>query len=304
MKTIKISLAVIVLAAITFFVIRSFVTTEMVDEIKQSGNPFVDKIQQKIKALQQKPENKFCKEYYNEVAYQIDDFYKNSRLGKSKLENNQWKENLSKQLYAAYTQKFINQAFFVFNGSEWTNSDLQFISSECQILQRSPMLERNSPIDQKFNEILLILNKYDEITNFISSCKVFSFNHTEFEFQFPFNDIKNKISAANSYKNNRLGNSYVNNCNRLHSELKNIPQILFLSHVRYLNNMINFWSNQYRQYSTQKAYVSGIYIPVKRLIDELDNDIYNSSEFNIEYSRLESNWDRDAKNAYNYFTSK
>ncbi|HQJ40915.1 MAG TPA: 2-amino-4-hydroxy-6-hydroxymethyldihydropteridine diphosphokinase, partial [Exilispira sp.] len=63
--------------------------------------------------LQQKPDNKFCKEYYNEVAYHIDDYYKNSRLGKSTLENDQWKDNLSKLLYAAYTDKFFNQAVII-----------------------------------------------------------------------------------------------------------------------------------------------------------------------------------------------
>src|SRR5688500_13408485 len=102
MKIIKIGLSIIVVAAITFFVIRTFVTTDNLDEIQQTSNPFINKIQQEIKALQLKPENKFCKDYYNEVAYHIDDYHRNHRLGKSNVENDQWNDNLSKQLYAAY----------------------------------------------------------------------------------------------------------------------------------------------------------------------------------------------------------
>ena len=301
MKTIKISLVLIVVAAIAFFVIRSFNTTDKVEEIKSSGNPFIDKIQQEIKALQQKPENKFCKEYYSEVAYRIDDYHKNNRLGKSTLENNQWKENLSKQLYAAYTDKFIKQAYYILNHSDWAINDLNFIRSEYQALQNSPMLEKNSPIDKKFNEIKMIFNKYNEITGFISSCKGFSFSQTGLDIPFPYDDVKNKISAANIYRNTRLGNPYVNNCTRLHSELKGIPQVLFRAHVRYLDNMINSWSNMFTNYNTQKAYVNGIYIPLKNKIDELDNDLYRVSQFSNEYSRLKAKWETDGKNAYNYF---
>jgi hypothetical protein len=166
------------------------------------------------------------------------------------------------------------------------------------------MLERNSPIDQKFNEIKMIFSKYDEITGFISSCKGFSFSQTGLDIPFPYNDVKNKIYAANSYRDNRLGNSYVNNCTRLHNELKEIPQVLFRAHVRYLDNMISSWSNMFTNYNTQKAYVSSLYTPLLNKIDEMDNDIYNVSEFSNEYSRLKNKWEADGANAYNHFNSK
>ena len=156
MKTIKISLAVIVVSIITFFSIRSFVTTERVGDIQKTGNPFVDKIQLEIKELKQKPENKFCKEFYAEVVYHLDDYHKSGRLGKNTFENNRWKENLSKQLYAAYTDKFIKQSYNFFNQSDWVSSDLGFIRNEYRALQSSALLERNSPIDKRFNEIKTI----------------------------------------------------------------------------------------------------------------------------------------------------
>jgi hypothetical protein len=304
MKIIKISIAVIVVAIITFFAIRSCETTGKVGAIQQSGNPFVDKIQQEIAKLKIKPDNQFCKEFYAEVVYHIDEYHRDNRLGKSTLENNQWKENLAKQLYAAYSDKFIKQSYYLLNHSEWAINDLGFIRNECNALQSSTLLERNSPTDKKFNEIKAIFNKYDEITGFISSCKNFSFSQTSLDFPFPIPDVTNKISTANNFINNNLGNYYVNNCARLHNELKEVPHILFRIHVRYLDNLIVFWSNWFTKYNTQKAYVSGTYNPLLNKIQELDNGIYNVSEFNNEYSRLKDKWQLDGTNAYNHFTSK
>jgi hypothetical protein len=303
MKTIKISLAVIVVAIITFFAMRSFVSTGKVGDIQLSGNPFVDKIQQEIKVLQVKPENKFCNDFHANVVYQIEEFHRNGKLGKNTSENNQWKENLSKQLYAAYTDKFIKQAYYVFNQSEWTTSDLGLIRNEYRALQSSALLERNTLIDRRFNDIKIIFNKYDEITSFISSCKSFSFTQLGLDIPFPFDDVKNKISAANSYKNNKLGNSYVNNCTRLHKELNEIPKVLFRAHVGYLDKMISDYSNQYKDYSSQKTYVTNIYRRVENKIDELDNDIYKVSVFSDEYSRLKNKWATDGTNAYNHFNN-
>lgn len=301
MKALKISLSVIVAAAISFFVIRSLVKTPDIVDIPPTDNPFVNKIQLEIKELKAKSENSFCNQYYNTVAYHIDDYYKNNRLGQNKLKNNQWKEILTKQLYASYTDKFIKQAYYVFNHSSWTSNDLSFILNEYQLLQKDPLLERNSPIDQKFNEIKLIFIKYDEIEGFISSCKGFSFSDTRLNNPFPIQNVRTKIDAANFYRNNGLGNSYVNNCSRLHDELKGIPQILFRNHVRYLDNLINSWSNQFKDYNTQSAYVSGIYTPISNKIDELDYDIYKVSEFNQEYKRLKTKWESDGTRAYNHF---
>ena len=83
-----------------------------------------------------------------------------------------------------------------------------------------------------------------------------------------------------------------------------LPQVLFRSHVKYLDNLINSWSNQFKDYNTQKAYVNGIYTPIVNKIDELDNNIYKVSEFSQEYSRLKTKCEKDGTNAYDYFNSK
>jgi hypothetical protein len=301
MKVIKISLIVIVLVVIVFFVARSLVKPDRVDKIRPSANSFVGRIQNEIKGIESKPDNAFCRDYYNEVAYHIDDSHKNSKLGASKLENDQWKDNLSKQLFAAYTDKFIRQAYYIFNGSDWNGNDLNFIRSEYHELQSYSMLERNGPIDKKFNEIKGIFSKYDEISAFITSCNSFSNSNEKLSDSYPVSEISQIISRASNYLDNKLGNSYLNNCIRLHNELRDIPKILFSAHVRYLDNMIKSWSEMFSNYSSQKAYADGLYRVIESRIDELDNDIYNVSDFDSEYSRLKQKWQADGTKAYDYF---
>src|SRR5690606_30655080 len=108
-----ISLALIVMVAIVSFVIWSYLSTDKVGAVSASQNQFTAKIEQEIIELTHKPDNEFSKDYYNEVAYHIDDYHKNERLGSNQSENDQQKENLSQTLYSAYIDKFIKQAFNV-----------------------------------------------------------------------------------------------------------------------------------------------------------------------------------------------
>ena len=300
MKAVKISLAIIVIAAIAYFTIQAFVSTDEVGDIQQGTNPFVEKIKQEIGEMTQKPDDKFCKDYYTEVVYHIDDYHKNSKFSNNPSDNDQWKNNLSKQLYSAYADKFIKQAFYVFNRSEWSNSDLSFIRKEYKALQSSSLLQIGSPVDQKFNEIQAIFHKYDEIKSFIASCKNFSYSDTGLNSQFPIGEVSGLISQAHFYKRNNLGDGYVNNCSLLHEELNVIPLILFNTHVRYLDNLINYWSGMYSNYNSQRAYVDNLYRPIDAKIDELDNELYDVSNFSDKYWQLKQRWEVDATNAYNY----
>jgi len=304
MKAVKISLAVMVIVAIAFFVFRSSERTEEVGEIQQSENTSVVDIQAKITELSQKPHNRFCKDFYDEIAYYIDDDYKNGKFDDNQSNNEQWKNNLTKQLYSAYADKFIGQVLYVFNRPKWESSDLSFIRSEYTRLQRSPLLERGSPVAKRFNEIKTVFDKYDEIRSFIASCKSFGYNRTGLYDKYPMSEVSGKIAQAKTYRENRLGNSYVNNCAALHSELDEVPQILFQKHVRYLDNVMNAWRGKYVGYNLQKTYVSNLYKPIADKIDELDNDLYNVPNFRREYSRLKTRWTTDARNAYSYFEQK
>ncbi len=303
MKTLKVSLAVIVIAAITFFIIRSSVPTGEVGEVGSGENIFIVKINEDIQELIQKPNDKFCKDYYDEIALYIDDYHKNGKLAKDKSENDQWKANLSQNLYSAYADKFIKQAFYVFNHKEWKPEDLNFIRSEYQTLRNSPRLEKDSPVDKEFAKIRAIFSKYDEIAGFIASCKGFSYTGSDLSARYPISEANNFISRAAAYRNNRLGNAYVNNCVRLHYELTEIPQNLFKAHVHYLDNKISYWSDLYSNYNSQKAYADNLYTPLRNEIYALDNDSYNVANFDSEYRRLTAKWETDGTKAYNYFNN-
>lgn len=307
MKTLKISLAVLVVAAMgtgVFFWLQSINEPKV---IKPPVNPFTIKIEQEIEQLKAKPNNRFCKDFYNEVAYHINEFYKPlqptytyGRFGKTQLENNQWKENLESNLYSAYAEKFIQQAFYVLRGNEWRPEDLRFIQAEKNLLQRSKLLVSGSPVDNDFKTIQSALNKYNEIESFISSCRSYSYSVTDMAARFPITDVQKKISRATSLRNNRLGNEYVNNCTRLHNGLKEIPLLLFRVHVRYLDNKIIQWSNMYPNYNTHRDYVNNLFTPLKQEIDALDNEIYNVAIFDNEYQRLLNKWRDDNVKAFSH----
>jgi hypothetical protein len=301
MKALKVSLVIIVLAAIgagIFFWIQSPIPPQ---EVKAPKNQFTLKIEQEIEKLKAKSDSKFCGDFYNLVASQINDFYKQNRFDSNTSGNKQWKDDLESNLYTAYSEKFINQAKYVFRGSEWKSSDLKFIQNEMNRLKRSKLLIPNSPVDKDFTTIQNTLNKYNEIISFISSCKSYSYSETELSAHFPIADVQRKIYRASSLLQNRLENRLVNNCTHLHDGLREIPQSLFRAHVRYLDNKINNWLGLYSNYNSQKDYSNNLNKPLKAEIETLDNDIYKVSNIDNEYNRLLQNWSADNTNAYEYF---
>jgi hypothetical protein len=301
MNILKISLAIIFILAIVVGVVKWYEQLTPPPPPVSAKNQFINKIEQEIQQLSQKPDNKFCKEYFEEVDFQIGEFHKDKRFGETHAENDQWKNILSKNLYSTYAEKFIKQAFHVFKGTEWGNGDINFIRREYQSLQNSQLLERGSPVDQKFKEIQAIFNQYQEISIFISSSKNFSFTGTDLSDRFPVADINTKINQATRYSRSGLGNSYLNNCTRLHHELDDVKKFFFKSHINYLDNKINTWSGMYSNYNSQRTYVDNLYKQLEIEIEELDNDIYLSPNFDYEYSRLKKKWQQDANNAYNHF---
>lgn len=307
MKALKIILAAIVLGAIIFFVILSLATTNKLKEIPAAKNQFTERIEKEIDSLGKLPDSKFCKDTYDNVMFLIDDYFKPhppqypyGRLGNTQLENDQWKENLTKNLYSAYADKFIRQAFYVFRYTEWKIEDLQFIRSEYQILRKSNLLKNGSPVDKKFTEIQTVFSKYDEIAGFISTSNGFSYSAFGLSDRFPISEVQGKISRATTFQNNHLENEFVNSCKRLHDGLKEIPQTLFRAHVRYLDNKVSKWSDLYSNYKSQSDYVNNLYSPLKSEIESLDNDTYKVENFDGEYKRVSDKWSADNTKAYTY----
>lgn len=312
MKAIKISLAVIVVAALAFtiFLLGIWPPPPPPPKPLPENQPQpVKRITQKIDSLGRFPDSTFCEEFYKEVEYLINDGYKPNpptypfgRFGNTQRENDQWKENLMKQLYAVYAAKFIDQAFYVFNGSAWTFDDLIFIRSEYQTLQQSTLLAKDSPVDQKFSEIKTIFSKYDEIVGFIVSCKNFSFSLSGIDDHFPIKEVKGKISRASNYRKDSLENKYVNNCTRLHAELGDIPQILFNVHISFLDKKISRWLNDYLSpdYKSFNQYNNTLGTKIQTDIDSLKNNFYNVANFNSAKNRLENRWNDEIRRAWNY----
>jgi len=306
MKTVKISLAVIVVAAITTTAIWGFMKLINSEEIQLPQNQSIKKIEQEIVSLAKMPESSFCKDLYEEVKYYIEDDYSNNRLGSNKSENDQWKKILSSNLYAAYTDKFIKQAFYIFRGSEWGVQKLNFIRTEYQAIQRegyqTGMLEKNSITDKKLNEIKTIFAKYDEIVGFINSCKTFSFSdYDDLNTDFPIIEIEQKIIRSKVYLKNNLENNYVKNCLRVKTNLSGVPQLYFKAHISYLDNKIDYWSGKYVDYNNQRDYSENIYTPLLNEIYKLDNNIYNLGSFDSEYDKLINKLQEEGNSAFKNF---
>ena len=305
MKSFKISLVIIFGLIVAFFTIKSIIrTTKPGDPQELEQNPFVKSINDEIDSLNAVTVSQFCKNRHEEISYHINEHYRNKKLGKIALENDQQKENLSKKLYAIYVAKFLQQAFYVFQGTEWKVEDLAFIRTEYQSLQSSLFLERGSPVEMKFHEIRNILDKYNEITSFIYQVRKFSYSETGLNDRFPINVVENYLAKVKAYINSNLENRYVKNCKRLKDGLSDLPNYLFTEHVSYLDKKINQWTDWYPNCTSQKDYLNTLYNPIKAEMDVLFDIPYNVNNIQEKYDRLYSKWSQDSKKAYNYTYKK
>src|SRR5690606_19044624 len=113
MKVIKIGLVIAVIGILVFFVLKSCdPPIEQPEKVISKNNSDVLLIQNKIDSIITLPNNRFNKDIYNEINYLIDDKsmphppkYPYGRLGETQLENDQQKDNLSRNLYTAYISK-------------------------------------------------------------------------------------------------------------------------------------------------------------------------------------------------------
>jgi hypothetical protein len=309
MKTLKITLSLIVLATIATVLIRGCIKEPKSDVIQLPENTSTIIIKQKIDSLKEMPISSFCDKFHIEIKNFIEMDYTDQRFGENTTENDQWKKILSSNLYAAYTDKFISQAFYVFNHAEWEVEKVEFIRKEYQALQKdgyqSGSLEKNSITDQIFNDIKNIFVTYDEITGFINSCKAFSFEeYDNFNNEFPFSTVEQDILRSKEFLESNLENEHVSNCSRLKSSLNDIPQILFDAHVKYLDNKITHLSRKYVDYKNQPDYSKNLYLPLYNEIEKLDNNIYKTNNFDAEYGRLKNKLEQESTTAYNYFQNK
>jgi hypothetical protein len=311
MKTIKISLAIAVIGLITFFVINSLTTLVEPPPPPPVVNEFTKIIDEEINALKTLKVVSFkdLKASYEDVKFDIDDYYGENRLGKNQTQNNQSKERLSKNLYSIYVVKFINLANSVFRRSEWNPQDIAFIRNESRALKNSKFLQKGNGVDNQITQILNVLSKYDEINKFISSCEKFSFSDYSLDSMYPISNAKAKISRVDSYKKNNLDNRFVNNCTRLHTKLNKVSKNLFITHVKYLNGKIDHYKGWYKTkdpsgdllYNSYGVYANDFYKKIKNEINGLDNDLYQVNNFDSEYDNLIAKLNLENSNAKAFF---
>lgn len=308
MKAIKITIAIIAIVTIIGLIFYlSGVTNPDPQKPQLPENQFTEKISSQIQAITNKSDDAFCKESYNEVKYLIDDYSNAKRLGENAADsigNDQNRSYYLKQLYSVYVEKFIAQAFHVFKGTTWAESDISFINNECKALKSegktNSYLEPNGEADKTLNEIMHIIIKYNEIMSFLNKCQGFHYYNTELSARFPVNTAQDLISQSKTYLN---GNGYVKNCTRLISALKNIPQTVCNAHIKYLSRKIDYWSGMYEHYNTQIDYRNNLYDPLKTEVIAVRSAHYNVS-VDSDIDRLINKLNSDATAAYTYFSNK
>lgn len=305
MKAVKIILLILAVGGIGFVLLKfaSQSSTGVAPTIATgSENQFVNKIEQQIDSLKQAPNDKLSNQLYKEIAYYINEDYKNGNLDTDPSRNEQLKDVLSSNLYTAYSEKFIAQARHALRKDEWHAANLQIISSEIKKLKASPYLGGSSATLSSLNEFEAAINKYYEINRFITVCKRFQFTETGLFSNYPIAEAERLIQESKSYLQHNMENNYVAHCSNLKNELRSIPEWMFTEHVRYLTSKINAWRGMYENYNTQKDYADNLFYPLKKEVDALDNEIYNVSNFSSEYERLITMLKNDSKKAYDYFS--
>ena len=322
MKVIKISIAVLAVAAIGVFVWLGIKPTKCEKCNKpltecvclidiDSDNPFVKNIAQKIDELQSKPVNKFCKKDYDEIKFDIAEKNKKSQFGSGK-EGEKWHQSLSVNLFRVYAAKFIDQAFYVFQNNEWKKEDLEIIDIETARLQTDTNHSADDAFEPKFKEIRQIYNKYMEVVKFIMNANSLPHYGTGLSDHFPVAEVQRKMSEAKTLRDNHLGNEYVNNCTRLHDRLKEIPQNLFNAHVKYLDDKIDKFVKKYSDpeynFTSQAEYARILNKPIQDEIEVINNGVYanfiNSEDIESKYDYLSNAWAFDNRNANDYFRKR
>lgn len=265
---IKIVLPVVAVVVIAWIVLENWeIIIGIKDPPPPPTNQEIEGISQDIDSLKVLPANKFCISMYEEIAYKIKDDQENKLLGENVSDNNRWAEILNKRLHAAYSSKFICQAWYVFKGNAWKVEDIKTIGSQTDKLIKSQYLEKGTATYDSLTQIQNILKEYNALTSFIGSCQRYSFTDDNLNSYFP--DMSERINRSKKTL------SYpVRNCSRIVEELGNIPSMLFMKHRVYLLDKINKYGPTYSDYDYYKNYQESVCDPLNNQIRDLNSRNY------------------------------
>lgn len=149
-----------------------------------------------------------------------------------------------------------------------------------------------------------ILEKYEEINSFISSCNAISYHDYDLISKFP--DVNEKIRKSQAYLSDNLNNHYLENNSQVKDGLQNVPKILFDKQINYLRTKIENNGSKYSDYLNHSEYINAIYNPLKKQVDAININIYgiSNSDFDSEFKSLVDLITRINNDAKNYYNSK
>ena len=275
MKAIKIILATVVIAVLCFFSweICNYVRPNSGDKKRFDQNSYQQTINDSLISLGNKPTDNFCSEFYQELGSQIELYSSQQLFNTNVNSNNEIAEDLRRNLYSVYAEKFVKQAMRVFAKSSWSSSELNFIKGELETLKTSAYLDPSgSAASAQFHTINEILAKYYKIVNFNNYWMNYKCLNYGFNTEFP--DLSSPIKQSKAYLNSNMGNSYVNNCTKLKNTLVRIPKTLYNKHVKYLKIKIEKNAGRFTEFESQPQYVTDIYEPLQAQVNSLDGNVY------------------------------
>lgn len=301
MKAVKIVLVLLVVSLIGFFIVRAIIVLPSPPSSSptSSENQFAKRIEDKIESFKIEPVDRFSKDLYNEIKYLINEYHSKNRFGEKEIVNNEKKKDLEKNLFSAYKETFQKQAKVVLKKEEWQSEKLKFIQREITALQSSVFMKERS---EELDVIQASINKYYEVNSFVTQTRGFNYHGKSLSDRFQLDKVREIIVQADIYLENVLNDEYVKNCTSLHEELKDISEILFKAHVRYLDRKIDKLSNSYNNYRTEASYINLFYNVLRSEIEDLD--MHSVNNYRSEYNRLLKKLDSDKMGAINYFFNK
>lgn len=239
--------------------------TEDVEEVTLTDNKFINEINKRIDEIKNSEKNYFSKEQYAEIIYLINEYEKNNKI------STQWSSNLRKKLEYVYFDKFIKEANYVFNQSNWSSSDIKFIREETSRLVKSEFLQETSGL----NPIQRVLKEYDEIKAFLARAKSFSHSNSVSSMNQKF-DNKTVGDYINESKAKAKTSSLVKNNQDLIKNLKNIQSWMYQKHLNFFEAKLNKAKSEgYSKYDEDyNRFYNGVCQPMFEDINEF-KDIAN-----------------------------
>lgn len=288
MKNVKIILSIIFLGFVGTLVYLLF-STIIPPPPPPPEKDYFKRIENQIDSLEFEPENKLNLEKFNRITYTIKKYAESGLLDSIKQDNDTKREILEKDLISVYSVKFVKQAMYVFQRSEWRQTDISQIRLGVNALINSPYLRRGTSVANDLENFISIIAKYDEITAFVDSCKNLSVPIDQVDSKFP--DVSDKIRRSKQYLSEGLENSYVNNCLRLREDLENVPEFLFESNKRFILAKINLLGPKCAEFSSQNDFNKNISQKIGYEIDNLKyiyGDYFDNDDISNKIYTLDS----------------